>query len=183
MSHLTNGNVAAEKGERDDPLPWDTRHARGIDRGTRARARERVVEEGTKAVDMNILFVHQNFPGQYRHLARYLATIPGHRVVFITQRESAGLPGDQTVVYRPLRQITPHWHRCLRDTEAGILNAQAVARVALQLKKSGFVPDVMIGHNGWGEIWYLKDVFPQTPLLGYFEFPGDAFIRRPPRFL
>ncbi len=28
----------------------------------------------------------------------------------------------------------------------------------------------MVGHNGWGEIWYLKDVFPQAPLLGYFEF-------------
>ena len=41
-----------------------------------------------------------------------------------------------------------------------MLNAQAVARAALELKKSGFVPDVMLGHNGWGEIWYLKDVFP-----------------------
>ena len=39
------------------------------------------------------------------------------------------------------------------------------ARIALDLKKSGFVPDVMAGHNGWGEIWYLKDVFPSTPLL------------------
>lgn len=28
----------------------------------------------------------------------------------------------------------------------------------------------MLGHNGWGEIWYLKDVYPNTPLIGYFEF-------------
>lgn len=123
---------------------------------------------------MNILFVHQNFPGQYRHLARQLAASPGHRVVFITQRANAALPGVRTIVYRPLRTTTPHLHHYLRDAEAGVLNAQAVARVALQLKKSGFVPDVMVGHNGWGEIWYLKDVFPQTPLLGYFEF----FYRR-----
>lgn len=52
----------------------------------------------------------------------------------------------------------------------GALNAQQVARLAIDLKKSGFVPDAMIGHNGWGEIWYLKDVFPDVPLLGYFEF-------------
>jgi glycosyltransferase involved in cell wall biosynthesis len=45
-----------------------------------------------------------------------------------------------------------------------------VARAALELKRSGFVPDIMLGHNGWGEILYLKDMFPQTPLLGYFEF-------------
>jgi glycosyltransferase involved in cell wall biosynthesis len=43
-------------------------------------------------------------------------------------------------------------------------------RVALDLKAAGFTPDVMLGHNGWGEIWYLKDVFPAAPLIGYFEF-------------
>jgi glycosyltransferase involved in cell wall biosynthesis len=58
----------------------------------------------------------------------------------------------------------------LRETEAGVLNAQMVARIALDLKQAGFVPDVMLGHNGWGEIWYLKEVFPTTPLIGYFEF-------------
>jgi glycosyltransferase involved in cell wall biosynthesis len=51
-----------------------------------------------------------------------------------------------------------------------MLNAQEVARIALGLKQSGFTPDVMAGHNGWGEIWYLKDVFPNVPLIGYFEF-------------
>ena len=28
----------------------------------------------------------------------------------------------------------------------------------------------MLAHNGWGEPWYLKDVFPDTPLIGYLEF-------------
>ena len=51
-----------------------------------------------------------------------------------------------------------------------MLNGQEVARAALALKKAGFVPDVMLGHNGWGEIWYLKDIYPKTPLIGYFEF-------------
>lgn len=119
---------------------------------------------------MNILFVHQNFPGQYLHLARYLAAQPGHRVVSITQRQDADLPGVQKHRYLPLRPVTPRLHHYLRGTEAGIHNGQAVARVALNLKRSGFVPDVMLGHNGWGEIWYLKDVFPEVPLIGYFEF-------------
>ena len=119
---------------------------------------------------MKILFVHQNFPGQYLHLARHLAAMPGNEVVFITQRTRVSLPGVTTLVYKPQRPITKHLHHYLRGTEAGVLNAQAVARKALELKQAGFVPDVMVGHNGWGEIWYLKDVFPQTPLLGYFEF-------------
>lgn len=119
---------------------------------------------------MKLLFVHQNFPGQYLHLARHLGAAPGHQVVFITQRQDMSLPGVQKIVYRPHRQITPGMHHYLRETEAGVLNAQSVARVALDLKKSGFTPDVMLAHNGWGEPWYLKDVFPHTPLIGYFEF-------------
>lgn len=119
---------------------------------------------------MNILFVHQNFPGQYLHLARHLAAQPGNRVVALSQRRDGDLPGVRTIRYRPQRDVTPQLHHYLRGTEAGVLNAQAVARAALELKKSGFVPDVMLGHNGWGEIWYLKDVFPDAPLIGYFEF-------------
>ena len=118
---------------------------------------------------MKILFIHQNFPGQYLHLARYLGK--HHQVVFITQRDdNAALPGVRKIVYRPQRSPAPGIHHYLHDTEKSVLNAQQVARVAFDLKKSGFVPDVMLGHNGWGEIWYLKDIFPNTPLLGYFEF-------------
>jgi glycosyltransferase involved in cell wall biosynthesis len=119
---------------------------------------------------MNILFVHQNFPGQYLHLARRLGADPAHKVVFITQRTDTALRGVTKAVYKPKRQSTKQLHHYLRETEEGVLNAQEVARVALELKKSGFVPDVMLGHNGWGEIWYLKEVFPTTPLVGYFEF-------------
>lgn len=119
---------------------------------------------------MNILFVHQNFPGQYLHVARHLGSMPGNQVVFITQRKDAALPGVRNIVYQPHRTVTPNLHHYLLDTESALLNAQAVARVALDLKQSGFVPDLMVGHNGWGEIWYLKDVYPDVPLLGYFEF-------------
>ncbi len=119
---------------------------------------------------MKLLFVHQNFPGQYLHVARKLGATPGNQVVFITQRKDASLPGVQKIVYKPHRTLTKDVHHYLRDTEAAVLNAQEVARAALSLKRSGFVPDVMAGHNGWGEIWYLKEVFPDVPLVGYFEF-------------
>jgi glycosyltransferase involved in cell wall biosynthesis len=118
---------------------------------------------------MKILFAHQNFPGQFKHLASHLAAT-GKEVVFITQRKDAELPGVKKIVYQPKRAASAQTHRYLRDTEASTLNAQAVAEVAHKLKRAGFVPDLMVGHNGWGEIWYLKDVFPSAPLLGYFEF-------------
>jgi glycosyltransferase involved in cell wall biosynthesis len=119
---------------------------------------------------MQILLVHQNFPGQYVHLARQLAAVPGNRVVFITQREQGNIPGVRKILYKPRRTSSPQVHHYLRESEAAVLNAQEVARVAMELRDSGFVPDVMLGHNGWGEIWYLRDVFPRAPLIGYFEF-------------
>lgn len=121
-------------------------------------------------IDVKYLFVHQNFPGQYKHMIRHLASQPGNEVVFLTQRKDASLGGVKTIVYQPHRPVTRGIHNYLLETEAGVLNAQAVARAALALKASGFTPDVMLGHNGWGEIWYLKDVFPRVPLIGYFEF-------------
>ncbi len=119
---------------------------------------------------MKILFVHQNFPGQYLQLARYLGAQGGHEVVFITQRADGSLPGVRKLVYKPRRGVSVQVHHYLRDAEAAVLNAQEVARIAMDLRNSGFYPDVMLGHNGWGEIWYLKDIFPNAPLIGYFEF-------------
>jgi hypothetical protein len=109
---------------------------------------------------MKLLFVHQNFPGQYLHLARHLWAQPANEVVFLTQRKDAALPCIKKVVYTPKRRPSRQTHHYLREAESGVLNGQEVARAALALKKAGFVPDVMLGHNGWGEIWYLKDIYP-----------------------
>lgn len=119
---------------------------------------------------MKILFTHQNFPGQYLHVARYLASVSGNEVVFVTQRKDVNIPGIKKLVYSPKRKVTPGIHHYISDVENSILNAQEVARAAYAIKQSGFTPDIMLGHNGWGEIWYLKDIFPSSPLIGYFEF-------------
>ncbi len=47
---------------------------------------------------MKILFVHQNFPGQYLHLAQYLGSKPGNQIVFLTQRTGVSLPGVRSCI-------------------------------------------------------------------------------------
>jgi glycosyltransferase involved in cell wall biosynthesis len=118
---------------------------------------------------MKILFVHQSFPGQYFHLAQRLAAHPGNEIVFITQRQNGELPGVRKILYHPRRTGKLDVHNYPFSPEAAALNAQEVARAALELRRSGFIPDVMAGHNRWGEIWGLKDVFPEAPLLGCFD--------------
>ena len=119
---------------------------------------------------MRVLFVHQNCPGQFKHLAPRLAALPGNEVVFITRPGKPDLPGVRKVEYSPSREPAASTHRYLRLTEEGVLSGQAVARVALTVKKQGFTPDVIVAHMGWGEALYLKDVWPRAALLGYFEY-------------
>ena len=117
---------------------------------------------------MKWLFIHQNFPGQYVHVARHLAR-NGHHVSFITQPRSTQIEGVRKIEYRP-RPPSAATHAYLREQENAVLNGLAVANVCRSLDQDGFVPDIVIGHNGWGEILYVKDIWPQVPLVGYFEF-------------
>lgn len=119
---------------------------------------------------VRILFAHRNFPGQYTHLVSHLAREGKHELVFLTQRETPPVPGIRTVVYRPALGSAQSPNAYVHNIEEAVLTAQAVWRQAKQLKEQGFQPDILIGHNGWGETLLLKDVFPKAPLLSYFEF-------------
>ncbi|NOT14876.1 MAG: glycosyltransferase [Methylotenera sp.] len=118
---------------------------------------------------MKFIFLHQNFPGQFPHIASYLAR-EGHQVISMSQAQARGLAGVQNIVYKPSRGATKGIHHYLIGAENAILNGQAVARTMQALKQKGFVPDVVIGHAGWGETLYVKDVFPETKLINYLEF-------------
>ncbi|WP_336760783.1 glycosyltransferase [Asaia sp. VD9] len=119
---------------------------------------------------MRFLFVHQNFPGQFLHLVRHLHEQGGHEIVFISEANEGHLPGVRRVLYRQDRQVSAHTHPSLRELELGLIRAEAVARAAATLKSLGYTPDIIIGHHGWGELLNIVDVYPSTPILGYFEF-------------
>jgi glycosyltransferase involved in cell wall biosynthesis len=118
---------------------------------------------------LKALFVHQNCPGQFKALAPALAA-EGHEVVFIGQKNKPTPEGVKRLEYSPHRKVTANIHPYLGGTEAAILNAQAVARIGFGLRENGFVPDIMIGNPGWGETLFLKDVWPDSPLISLAEF-------------
>lgn len=119
---------------------------------------------------MKILFIHQNFPSQFVHLAAHLAQEKQNQVVALTKSQPQAIPGVNLRPYTLLRSAAPETHPLLRDQESKILLAEACASAALQLKHEGFVPDVIIAHPGWGEALFMKDVFPQAKLIIYCEF-------------
>lgn len=123
---------------------------------------------------MNILFIHQNFPGQFRHIAADLANAGEHRVVAIGDSENlaprgAFHPRVTLMGYRlPPRPGTASL--LAAELEPALLRAERVAGAALELRKGGFVPDVIVGHPGWGETLFLKDVIPTARLISFCEF-------------
>lgn len=118
---------------------------------------------------MRILFVHQNFPGQYRHLAPALAQ-RGHEVLALAINAAPPLPGVTVHRYRVANGTSKQIHPWAAETETKVLRGEACARAALQLKAKGFVPDVICAHPGWGEALFLKEVWPDARQLHFVEF-------------
>ena len=61
-------------------------------------------------------------------------------------------------------------HPYLRRYETAVLHGQAALREALRLRQNGFEPDLIIGHSGFGNTLYLKEVWPNAKFIGYFEW-------------
>jgi glycosyltransferase involved in cell wall biosynthesis len=119
---------------------------------------------------MNLLFLHQNMPGQFRHLVTALGATGEHRIVCVGKRSDFKLPTVTRVAYRVASGPSASAHPYLRMLEDAVLHGQQVARLCLELRTSGFRPDLVVAHPGWGESLYVKEIFPQAPLLNYCEF-------------
>jgi glycosyltransferase involved in cell wall biosynthesis len=117
-----------------------------------------------------LFFIHQNFPAQYLHVARHLAAKPQNRVYFITQSEHNQLPRVIKLIYKPDLPAAPGCHPYVSAFDLAVRTGVAVAEVCRKLKAGGILPDLVIGHAGWGETLFVKDVFPDVPLLANFEF-------------
>ena len=114
---------------------------------------------------MQILFVHQNFPAQFLHLAPALVR-DGHGVTALTLRK--GLPevwqGVRVCRYSTARSTTPGIHPWVGDFETKVIRAEAAWRAARTLRDGGYRPDVIVAHPGWGEAMFLRDVWPGVPM-------------------
>jgi glycosyltransferase involved in cell wall biosynthesis len=117
---------------------------------------------------MKILFVHQNFPGQFPHLAPALRE-RGHQVLALTAETNKRPSPVEVVKYRKPEKVTlssPLTRLYAETSERGTKAALAARQLRDQ---HGYIPDVIFGHSGWGETLYLKEVWPEAKLLVYAE--------------
>lgn len=125
---------------------------------------------------MRYLFIHPVFPGQFHRVMEHLAAQPGNEVVHISRQSHIDkVPGVRRLLYSLPDGFTAQGHLLSRKVESAVIEGQAVARLVGDLKKEGFVPDLMYGYAGWGQIMFIKDIFPNVPLAGYFEWYLNAY--------
>ena len=123
---------------------------------------------------MKILFIHQNFPGQFLHLAPALVE-QGHTVSALTiargeNKELAIWNGVAMHYYKPAQGSTKGVHPWVVDLETKVIRGEALFHKALQMKDAGFTPDLVVAHPGWGESIFVKEIWPKTKLALYSEF-------------
>lgn len=122
---------------------------------------------------MNILIIHPSFPGQYFYLCRYLGANKENKVVFLAKDNAihSMLDNVDLAIYEKPQEVDEaHTHHYLRPATEAVLEGQQTVRALDSLRQKGFVPDVVIGHTGWGSLLYVKDIYPKVPVLGYFEW-------------
>jgi glycosyltransferase involved in cell wall biosynthesis len=119
---------------------------------------------------VKILFIHQNFPGQYKHLAPLLAR-QGHHCVALTLRvkEATTWQGVRVIPYTLPNRDGQALHPWLVDFDTKLTRGEACWRAARALKARGYAPDLILAHPGWGESLFLRDLWPEARLGLYCE--------------
>ncbi|MFP5508462.1 MAG: glycosyltransferase [Alphaproteobacteria bacterium] len=119
---------------------------------------------------MKILFIHQNFPGQFKHLAPALVAA-GHDCTALTLRirQAAVWQGVRMLPYAIRRRSCQGVHPWMADTETKVIRGEACYHAARALREQGYQPDLIVAHPGWGEAMFLRDVWPQARIGLYCE--------------
>jgi hypothetical protein len=119
---------------------------------------------------VRILFLHQNFPGQFLQVATALRQQSGHEILAFVP---AGHEGPQIIPVRTypfdLRHARTNVPLARHYTDR-VARGAAVAKVLRTLREEGFTPDLVVGHGGWGETLFVRDVWPQCQILLYAEY-------------
>jgi glycosyltransferase involved in cell wall biosynthesis len=119
---------------------------------------------------MKILFVHNNFPAQYRNLAAALAQVPGMELVAIGASNAQPMTSVKLIKYALPQADVAGTHPFARRFDLECRRAEQVLYSLSTLAASGFAPDVIFAHPGWGETLPLRTMFPKARLFVYCEF-------------
>lgn len=124
--------------------------------------------------NMDILFLHPSFPGQFARLAPLLAKSHGVSVCAMgdtgMMKILDEIPNIPLIKYSLDKLDGEGVHPYARNFNNAIQRATVVAHTLIEHKYQGYEPDVIFVHPGWGDSLYLKEVYPHAKVIGLLEF-------------
>jgi glycosyltransferase involved in cell wall biosynthesis len=117
---------------------------------------------------MHVLFVHQNFPAQFGHIAAHLTKRHAYRCTFVNERRSGKVGDIECILYNVEGGATKQNHYCTRTFENATRHAMAV--YAAMKARPDIKPDLVVGHSGFGSTLFLRELYPDIPIINYFEY-------------
>ena len=124
---------------------------------------------------MHVLYVHQNFPAQFGHIARHLIKTRGWKCTFVSETPAGIVDGVEKLQYKIAGGATKATHFCSRTFENAVWHTDAVYNTLKA--RPDIKPDLIVGHSGFGSTLFLPELYPDTPLINFFEYyynPHDA---------
>ena len=123
---------------------------------------------------MNILFLHPNFPAQFKDPCIKLALDQKHQIKFICQTHyGRELRGIEKLVLKGGGSHESIINSNTTDVGKQLARGRAYRFAFEQLKKQNWIPDVVVAHSGWGCGLYIKEVWPETTFISYLEWWFD----------
>jgi glycosyltransferase involved in cell wall biosynthesis len=117
---------------------------------------------------MHILYVHQNFPAQFGHIARHLIDKMGWECTFVSQTPEGMVEGIRKIAYKLDGGATKANHYCSRTFENCVWHTDGVFKA---LKAHPEIrPDLIVGHSGFGSTLFLRELYDNTPIINLFEY-------------
>jgi len=122
---------------------------------------------------MNILFIHSNYPGQFRGLAEAFGSQGVHDVRFLTARkdpQNHPIAGLRVEHFEDVEASACHPDLLLNSTEQAIRRGAVIQGRLIEMARSGFVPRLVLVHGGNGLGLLIKALIPDCTLIGLFEW-------------
>jgi len=116
---------------------------------------------------MHVLFVHQNYPAQFGHVARALVR-QGWACSFVSTLPPGEEQGVRRLQYRPKGGATEQGHYCARSFENAVAHAQGVWEECRRHPELP-PPTWSSAHSGFGSTVFLRELY-DAPVVNYFEY-------------
>ena len=117
---------------------------------------------------MHVLFVHQNYPAKFGHIARHLIRTRGWSCSFVSKTPGGIVDGIRKIEYTTTSGARETTHYCSRTFENAIWHSHGVYEACKA--HPDLRPDLIVGHSGFGSTLFLPELYPGVPIINYFEF-------------